>query len=307
MDITDHLFDAKNNIIADPLPTQPEHKIYVNSLLPHLSIGQLEVTISHLTTYNTRYFRSETGRQAAEWIFDYFQKISTGRPEVTVEFFNHSAFGQPSVVATIPGVGPHKDQVVLVGGHEDSVGSTTTGRSPGADDDATGTATVLELFRVLIESNHHPDRTLKFFTYAGEEGGLLGSQAIAADYAAKQINVYAALQLDMTGYGGDEGEIGAVGDFVDKELTEFVKILIDTYSLLNWVDTQCGYGCSDHASWTRNGYRSAFPFETDFTKLNPYIHSANDILSHLSLRRVLEFAKVGLGFLVELGGTTIQP
>jgi leucyl aminopeptidase len=309
IDITDHLFAVKSAVVADPLPVQPIHKIYVNELLAELSIAELRASIERLTTFTTRYYRTDTGRQAAEWIFETLTKIAAAseRTDITVEFFNHTGWTQPSVVATIPGIGPNKDQVVLVGGHEDSVGTTTTGRAPGADDDATGSATVIELFRVLVDVNHRPDRTLKFFTYSGEEAGLLGSQAIANDYASRQVNVYAALQLDMTGYGGDEGDIGIVLDNVDIELTNFVKILIDAYSLISYVDTKCGYGCSDHASWTNAGYRSAFPFETDFTRYNPYIHSANDVITHLSLPRILEFAKVGLGFLVELGGVAIEP
>lgn len=61
-------------------------------------------------------------------------------------------------------------QYVIIGGHEDSVGSSATGRSPGADDDGTGTVTVLEIFRVLVENNFYPDRTLQFITYAGMQG-----------------------------------------------------------------------------------------------------------------------------------------
>jgi len=63
---------------------------------------------------------------------------------------------------------------------------------------------------------------------------------------------------------------------------------------------QCGYGCSDHASWTANGYRSTFPFESQFRYHNPYIHSDQDTLAHASLEHGLEFAKLGLGFVVEL-------
>jgi len=292
--------------IADPLPTQPHQKTYVDLRLPELSIPRLQSDLNFLTTFNTRYFRSDTGVSAAKWIHDQFVAIAVNRPEITVTLYTHS-FVQPSVVATIPGVGPNKDQFVVIGGHEDSVGSTSTGRSPGADDDGTGTVTVIEVFRVLVQAGYYPDRTVLFITYAGEEGGLLGSQDIANSYAAKSANVYGALQLDMTGWGGPIADIGVVGDYVDVNLTSFVKTLITAYTELDWVDTRCGYGCSDHASWTRAGYRSAFPFEVIFSSSNPYIHSANDIVSHLSFDRILEFAKLGLGFVVELAGTTIRP
>jgi len=78
---------------------------------------------------------------------------------------------------------------------------------------------------------------------------------------------------------------------------------VQSYSLLKWVNTLCGYGCSDHASWTAVGYRSTFPFESQFSKRNPYIHSASDTLAHASFPHALEFAKIGLGFVVELAAT----
>jgi len=307
IDITDYRNVSSGGVeFVDPLPTQPQHKIYVENLIPELSIDRLQASLNILTTFYTRYYRSDTGVAAAKWIAEQFIAIAADRKDITVELFTHPAFPQPSVITTIPGVGPNKDQFVVIGAHEDSVGSTSTGRSPGADDDGTGTITVLEVFRVLVGAGHYPDRTLKFITYAAEEAGLLGSQDIANAFKSDSANVYAVLQLDMTGYGASE-DIGVVTDNVDLNLTSFVKTLIDAYSLLNYVETRCGYGCSDHASWTRVGYRSAFPFETDFSRYNPYIHTANDLISHLSFDRILEFAKIGLGFVIELGGTTIRP
>jgi len=307
IDVTDHQVPVVAHVTLDPIPTQAQHKIYVNELLETISAAQLQTNLNFLTTFNTRYYTSTTGADAAKWLYSQFETIigKSDERNLTVESFAHTWL-QPSVIATIPGWGPNKEQVVVIGAHEDSVGSSTTGRAPGADDDGTGTVTVLEIFRVLVGANYHPDRTLKFMLYAGEEAGLRGSQVIAAKYATDATVVHAVLQLDMTGWGGNE-EIGVVGDFVNKDVTDFVKILIDTYSLLDWTDTLCGYGCSDHASWTRSGFRSAFPFEAVFSNSNPYIHSTQDLVSHLSFDRIVEFTKLGVGFAVELAGTTIQP
>jgi len=109
----------------------------------------------------------------------------------------------------------------------------------------------------------------------------------------------------MTGYGSLDN-VGVVGDYVDNGLSSYVKILIDSYTSLGWIDTKCGYGCSDHASWTRNGYRASFVFETDFPKSNPYIHSASDLISHISFPRMLEFTKLAVAFLIELGDITVE-
>ncbi|KAF9902581.1 Leucine aminopeptidase 1, partial [Lobosporangium transversale] len=58
---------------------------------------------------------------------------------------------------------------------------------------------------------------------------------------------------------------------------------------------------SDHASWAKAGYRSAFAIEGEFSDNSPYIHTANDDLSHINFDHMLQFAKLTLGFTVELG------
>jgi len=116
------------------------------------------------------------------------------------------------------------------------------------------------------------------------------------------------LQLDMTAYIGQNGEnvIGIVTDYTDSDENRFVRLLVDAYSAIPWVNTQCGYGCSDHASWTYAGYRSAFPFESQFSQSNPYIHTAQDTLANVDWAHAINFAKLGLGFVVELAATTYR-
>ena len=58
-------------------------------------------------------------------------------------------------------------------------------------------------------------------------------------------------------------------DYVNANLTEFTRELVETYSNLPWVDTACGYGCSDHASWHKMGYRATMPAEAKFRDSNP--------------------------------------
>jgi len=210
---------------------------------------------------------------------------------------------QPSLIIRIKGEGENSDERVIIGGHIDSIAGGAQARAPGADDDASGSACVLEVFRVLTLHNFVPKRTLEFHGYAAEEIGLRGSQAIATAYQQQGIKVAAMLQLDMTSWtrAGATPVMGLVQDFVNATLTRFVGQLIDAYSNIAWVPTTCGYACSDHASWTRAGYPASFTFESRFGQHSPYIHTAQDTLSTLTLEHGLEFAKLGVGFAVELG------
>ncbi|KAF9541190.1 Leucine aminopeptidase 1 [Mortierella hygrophila] len=72
----------------------------------------------------------------------------------------------------------------IVGAHQDSVNDWNTlwGRSPGADDDSSGTATTLEVFRSFVGTGFRPTRPVEFHWYSAEEVGLLGSQDVAKSY-----------------------------------------------------------------------------------------------------------------------------
>jgi len=272
-----------------------------------LTSSQISSTITTLAAYQTRYYTSVTGRQSAEWIASRFVQLKSTRTDITVQFFNHT-WVQPSVIIRIPGTGPNAKEVVIIGAHEDSVGSTSTGRSPGADDDASGVATILEAFRVLVANGYYPDRTVEFHTYAAEEGGLRGSQAIANAYLAQGVEVMSMRQFDMTGYGPNSGggPLGIIQDFTNVNLTAFLRTLVDSYSTLARTNSNCGYACSDHGSWTRAGYRAAFPFEAAYGSHSPYIHSSNDLLANININRCLEFSKIALGYVVELAGRRVQ-
>ncbi|KAG6832970.1 hypothetical protein H0H92_004854 [Tricholoma furcatifolium] len=63
-----------------------------------------------------------------------------------------------------------------------------------APDDGSGTVTILEAYRALISANFRPERAVEFHWYSAEEGGLLGSQAVAQDYERRSVNVLAMSQ-----------------------------------------------------------------------------------------------------------------
>ncbi|KAG6332037.1 hypothetical protein ID866_7048 [Astraeus odoratus] len=177
-----------------------------------------------------------------------------------------------------------------------------------ADDDGSGTVTILESYRALLTSGFQPQLPVEFHWYSAEEGGLLGSQAVAKSYQAHQFQVYAMSQFDMTAWVkvGVQEHIGVITDYVDSSLTEFNKKLIDTYLNVPYIETKCGYACSDHASWARAGYPSIFTIESSFEHANhANIHTMNDrmdISSEFSFDHMLEFSKLAVAFAIELAG-----
>ena len=89
-----------------------------------------------------------------------------------------------NIVGEIPGTGPHKDQVVMLGGHFDSWQGGT-----GATDNAAGSAVMMEAIRILKAANLHLDRTVRIALWGGEEEGLLGSRAYVKEHFADRTTM----------------------------------------------------------------------------------------------------------------------
>ena len=91
------------------------------------------------------------------------------------------------------------DAITIIGAHCDSINLENPFlRAPGADDDGSGTVTVLEAYRSILESGYIPSSPLEFHFYAGEEGGLLGSLDIADWFVKTGKSVRGMMQFDGT-------------------------------------------------------------------------------------------------------------
>lgn len=204
-------------------------------------------------------------------------------------------------------------RTVIVGAHLDSINSAdrVNGRAPGVDDNGTGSFTILEALRVLLSDPAFApatlENTVEFHWYAAEEGGLRGSQDVFTQYAAAGREVWAMLNQDMTGYtkgmldAGLPESFGLITDFTDAPLNEFVARVITEYTDIAFVESTCGYACSDHGSAMRSGYPASFVFEAPFQYRNPYIHTVNDTIEHIDFEHVVQHAKLVVGFVYELG------
>jgi hypothetical protein len=188
----------------------------VAAALREIDAARLEHTVRTLVGFGTRHVLSRTdsateGTGAARrWLREQFAACaaaSDGRLEVVLQAATVPCVrpGMPkevpivNVVATLRGTGD-PERVYLVGGHYDSrnsKGEDGQGAAPGAVDDASGTAVALEACRVLC--TRRLPATVVFVAFDGEEQGLLGSQAHAAQLAAAGAQVDGMLGCDIVG------------------------------------------------------------------------------------------------------------
>ena len=250
-------------------PKKPAYRESLARLMKELSKKNMRSNLEKFTSFHTRYYRSTSGAESSAWLYgrvnETVYESGAHKHGANVKVFPHP-WGQNSVIATIPG---KSEKTVVIGAHQDSINLFLPSllAAPGADDDGSGTVTILEALRVLLQSpdivNGSAQNTVEFHWYSAEEGGLLGSQAIFSAYEKEGRDVKAMLQQDMTGYvqktldNGEPESVGVITDFVDPGLTEFVKEVvtevrppclcslhltdIDQYCGIPYVLTKCGY------------------------------------------------------------------
>ncbi|KAF2835221.1 leucine aminopeptidase 1 [Patellaria atrata CBS 101060] len=301
-----------NGVQSVTFPSKTAYNETVKSMLKELEKKNMHRNLEHFTSFHTRYYKSKYGAESSRWLLGQVNKTlaDAGAHEhgATVKPFMHP-WGQNSIIATIPGKS-HK--TVVIGAHQDSINLFLPSilAAPGADDDGSGTVTILEALRVLLTSDDvlkgKAENTIEFHWYSAEEGGLLGSQAIFSSYEIEGRDIKAMLQQDMTGFtqrtidAGEPESVGVITDYVDPGLTEFIKKVITVYCDIPFVLTKCGYACSDHASASKAGYPSAFVIESDFKYSDNKIHTTEDKIEYLDFDHMLQHAKLTLGLAYEL-------
>ena len=223
----------------------------VEKIVAEISPQRIEATIRKLVSFKTRHTMSETASDtvgigaARRWIKSELERCGAGRLQVS--FDGHIApvsarISRPTevvnVVATLPGAqAESKDRVYVVSGHYDSRNSDimdAKGDAPGANDDASGSAAVMEMACVMAK--YQFDATLVFMTVAGEEQGLLGARHFAEQAKQKGVNIAGMFTNDIIGSSHDEHgnmnnrmvRLFAEGLPVEKETSETTRALVST-------------------------------------------------------------------------------
>jgi hypothetical protein len=207
----------------------PDRNPRIEALLSAVSADRLAASVTTLAAFGTRQLYSDTTSNtrgigaAREWIRQQFIDAS---PRLQVAFDTYQVAAQGgrlprdvelrNVVAILPGKTPRR---LYVTGHYDSVARRTDGTggqdgfdwtradndAPGANDDGSGTALVIELSRVIGASDIDFDATIVFVAFAGEEEGLVGSTLHAERASAERWPIDGVLNNDIVGgsHGGD--------------------------------------------------------------------------------------------------------
>lgn len=243
----------------------------IAAMVSQVNAQRLQSVVQDLQDLGER-FAWSGGYQAATLLVDAFEAIPG--LQVSTHFFD-SGYSD-NVIAELPGqVDP--DVIYMIGGHYDSFVYSGS-NAPGADDDASGTSSVLEIARIL--SQYAFKYTIRFAAWSAEEEGLIGSDAYCDKLVNEGDDVQAYINLDMTAYrqSGDPYDVGFITNYSSGALNDFCIGAYNTY--VPGLITEVGYlsgGTSDHQSFTQHGFAACFPFES-LENYSPYIHSSNDVI-----------------------------
>ncbi len=248
--------------------------------------------------------------EAAQYLRHHYESLGLS---VTLEPFIFSSKPMTNVVAELPGVGPDSEHVYILSAHYDSTSQDLSLPAPGADDNASGSAAVLEAARIL--SQHTFPRTLRFVHFAGEEQGMIGSNFHALRASSRGDVIDGVINVDMIGYEsvppGDhivEIHAGTMPDSI--ALADVIIENIATYGLSLSVQkiTANATNRSDHASFWLYGYPAVLGIE-DFDDFNPRYHSTQDTLANMQTQMMVEYTKACVASLAELASQqgTLKP
>jgi len=276
--------------------------------------------LTHMTSYYSRSYDSPSGEQSSQWLYNHLLQIIAQAPfgtRISLEAITHP-WMQFSIIARFePPVRNASLPITIIGAHQDSINNWfPLLPAPGADDDCSGTVSILEAFRVLALKGFSPDSgPVEFHWYSAEEGGGLGSNAVAVDYKTKGLKVGAMIQFDMTAFipNSQNESIVIVTNESDEPLLNWTANLSREYVSIPTVVASMKDGGSDYMIWSRAGFPATMATESDASEdmkwgFNPHVHTARDRMDVddqygiFSIDHMARFAELAIAFAVEQGG-----
>jgi hypothetical protein len=200
-----------------------------------------------------------------------------------------------NVLVTKPGT-VHPEEIVVLCAHYDSKPAGTLYNAPGADDDGSGCAAVLEAARILRDIPF--ERTIVFALWDQEEQGKIGSMHYANMMAANDEAIVGVVNMDAIAYDGNgdrKARVHARAVANSMAIADTVFAVLDRYALdVDLLLTTPGETYSDHASFWSAGYGAVLVIEEFAGDGNPNYHTPNDRVQYFDVPYFEDLAKLSI-------------
>ncbi|MCP4229526.1 MAG: M20/M25/M40 family metallo-hydrolase [bacterium] len=286
-------FDTQGIINIIPLRTEPikyksdsklppfQYKNDVEDIVASVDEASYKGYIQDLEDFVTRNGSTDEYYDACLYVKAKFEEYgyTAELDEFYVYYYGKNCW---NVVAEKPGV-VDPDVIYLITSHLDStVGEPWVEEpvAPGADDNASGSANVLEAARVMKDYDF--ENTVRFVCFGAEEIGLFGSEHYAENAYNNDENIQGVVNLDMIIYAPQSYEtLWVPYDNTSQDLAEYYETSAATYVPDLSVDIEYSPGTtySDHSSFWQYGFAAILGIE-EAVFLNPYFHTVDDLLAN---------------------------
>lgn len=272
---------------------------WVNELVQRVDRASFESKLVHLVSFPTRHSTGGDFKNASMWARDQLKAL-----HYTTRYQNITVNGKPSrnVIADRAGHAAAQRQVVLVTAHLDSVNLSggPAAPAPGADDNGSGSAGLLEMARVF--AGHQAEQDIRFILFGGEEQGLFGSlRYVASLTQTERKRIRSVLNMDMIGaLNTQKRSVMLEGAPLSQRLIDGLAAAAATHTSLQ-IETSLHPFASDHVPFIDAAIPAVLTIEgADNTNGN--IHSSRDRIEHINYDFALEILRMNIAFIAgEIG------
>jgi hypothetical protein len=265
----------------------------VRNVVSQVSVDRVYGYGEKLYSFDSKHITRPGNKLAAEYLFETYTAFGY-RPEYQW-FSPRNALGgkTANVLATLKGT-INPELVYVVSSHYDSVAG-----GPGADDDSSGTAALLETARIMAA--HPQPATIIFASFTGEESGLLGSREFVRQAVENKVRIVGALNNDMVGWANDQRldntirySNPGIRDVQHGAAMQFTTLI--TYDALYYKSTDAAAYYEAYGDIV--GGIGSYP-----VLANPHYHQSHDVLETIDHRLVTEVAKTTAATLMLLASS----
>jgi hypothetical protein len=272
------------------------YQSYANAI----SIDSIRMHMQNLQDYGSRYAFNPNRRQVAEYVQNYFTSLQI--PSVELDSFlllgqSNDKVWQYNVVASIPGT-ETPGRILILGAHHDAKAGGMQTDVPGADDNASGVAAMLEVARVFQEKKYLPRHTVRYISFGAEEVQrlLMGSRDYAKKAAAAGMDIRLMVNMDMLAWTCDTVNWQMnIQQYPGQEwVLRMVDMAVAKVSPIT-VFHSGATACTDCYAFYLEGYSAVGIGENYGTghpkEVHPYYHTSNDRVENCNLRYCTELVK----------------
>jgi len=254
--------------------------------------------LANITAFGPRVTGTSACQEAGDYIYDEFESMDL---EVRFHNWSYSGYSDRNIEATLFGTNETSDSIYIICGHYDTVVNC-----PGADDDASGVATILSAAYILRQYAFY--HTIRFVAFSGEEQWMLGSHEYAREAYENGDNIIVVLNVDMIGFAITSthgNKIKIYKNDASKWISDLtINVSQEYYDYILLEVVPLGEAPSDQWYFWEYGYDGVFYHENEF---NYYYHTPQDTIENMNITYATKCSKLIIASLAKLNKLSSTP